>query len=112
MFDKITTNGLGNSSGHFVNSGHGRIKNAILNLFIGCELGQSVCNIQIYFRRKGFGKEANGAQRDSRKDKSIIRLPRNMTFPIVDDRRKGRTRAEQYTALMQIEINPIIVDID
>lgn len=115
VFDKITTNGLGNSNGHVVNSRHGRIKNAIVKLFIGCELGQSVCNVQIYFRGQGFGIETNGAQRDARKDKSIVRLPRNMTFPIEDDRRKGRTRAKQYTALWskkQIEIKPIIVDID
>lgn len=99
VFDEITTNGLGNSSGHFFNVGHGRIKNAVLKLLIGCELGQSVRNVQIYFRGKGFGKEADGAQRDARKDKSIVCLPRNVTFPVVDHRRKRRTRAKYYSTL-------------
>lgn len=94
MFDQVTTDGLGYGQRQFENNIHGGIENAILDLILGCKLSQSVCNIQIHIGGQRAGPKADGAQCDAGKDESIVCLPGNASFAVIDNRRKWRTGTE------------------
>lgn len=99
MFDQVTAYGFGDGKGQFENDIHGGIKYAILDLFFACVLSQSVRDVQIQIGGQSAGLETDGTQCDARKDESIVCLPGDATFAIIDNRRKRRAGAKQYTTL-------------